>query len=113
MKEGEQGAKSASEEDYVISIADGAREGLLVGVQAKEDAIEERRGIFLCFEVAIKFEELWKKREDECEGYLGPISKLTLFGKCEHTRSSNKEIKITRKICFRLAGDTGGADIGR
>lgn len=39
------------------------------------------------------------------------VSKGTLY--CGHglTKSSSKEIKMTRKICFRLAGDTGVADM--
>lgn len=84
---------------------------MLIGIQAEKDAIENGRGVILCFEVAVKFEELWKEGKDECEGYLGLISKLTLHGEYGHTRSSNKEIKMTRKICFRLAGDTGVADM--
>lgn len=28
-----------------------------------------------------------------------------------HTRSSNNEMKMTRRICFRLAGETGVADM--
>lgn len=59
LKEGEEGAKGASKEDYVISIADGAREGLLVGIQTKEDTMEERVSVILCLEIAVKFEELW------------------------------------------------------
>ena len=36
---------------------------------------------------------------------------FNVYGKGRHTKSSNREMKMTRKICFRLAGDTGVADI--
>ncbi len=74
MKEGEQRAKSASQEDYIIPITNRAREGLFIGIQAKEDAIEERGGVMFCFDVAVEFEELWKEGKDECERYLRQFS---------------------------------------
>ena len=80
---------------------------MLVGIQAKEDAIEERGGVILNLEVAVEFEELWEEGKDKGEGYLVAISLLILYGQNGHTRSSNKEIKMTRKICFLLAWETG------
>ena len=46
MQEGEKAAKSTAEENDVITVTDRAREGLLVGIQTKEYAIEDgiRRG---------------------------------------------------------------------
>ena len=48
---------------------------MLVGIQTKEDAIEKRRSVILCFEVAVKFEELWKEGKDERERYLEHLSR--------------------------------------
>ena len=36
---------------------------------------------------------------------------FNVYGKGRQTKSSNRETKMTRKICFRLAGDTGVTDI--
>lgn len=77
--------------------------------------MEERGAVILCLEVAVEFEELWEEGKDECERNLGVISRvLHLVQQAQqlgHTKSSKRERKITRKICFRLAGDTGVADI--
>lgn len=63
----------------------------------------------MSLEVAVEFEELRKEGKDKGEGYLVPISQLILHGMYGHTRSSNKEMKMTRRICFRLVGFTGVA----
>ena len=41
--------------------------------------MEKRGGVILCLEVAVKFEELWEKREDECERYLEAFSRVLHF----------------------------------
>ena len=84
---------------------------MLISIQAKQNATKECGGVILSLEVAVELEELWKKGKDKGEGYLGPVSKVSLQGKHGHTRSSNKETKMTRKIRLRLAGDTGVADM--
>ena len=39
------------------------------------------------------------------------VNKRCLYRKYGLTKSRSKEIKMTRKICLRLTGDTGMADI--
>ena len=74
--------------------------------------MEKRGCVVFCLEIAVKFEEFGKERKDESKRYLRLFSKvLHIVWQLGHTKSSNKEMKITRKICFRLAGDTGVADI--
>ena len=59
MKEGEERAESAPEEDDVIAIADWAGERSFVGVEAIKNAIEEGGGGGLrAFEVSVELEEL-------------------------------------------------------
>ena len=62
--------------------------------------MEERGGVVMCLEVAVKFEELWKEGKDECERYLRSFSKVLRFVRQVrlHTRSSNRETKMTRNI---------------
>ena len=67
MKEGKEGAEGAAEEDNVISIADGARERLLVRIEPSEDAIEEGVGGLRGLEIAVEFEKLWEEGKDESE----------------------------------------------
>lgn len=74
MKKGEKRAESSSEKNYVIPVADGAREGLLVGIKSEKNAVEERGRVILGFHVAIEFEEFGKEGEDEGKRYLGKVS---------------------------------------
>ncbi len=41
MKQREERAQGPSEEHYIIAVADGSGEGLLVGIEAGEDPVEE------------------------------------------------------------------------
>lgn len=41
LEQGKEGAESSAEENDVIARVDGAGEGVLVGIQVMEDAIEE------------------------------------------------------------------------
>ena len=62
--------------------------------------MKERGGVILCLEVAVKFEELWKEGKNECERYLTSFSRLLHIVRQvrAHTKSSNKETKMTRSI---------------
>ena len=83
---------------------------MLVSIEAVQDAIEER-GRIIGFKAAVECEKLWEEGEDECERDLfGSAGRHVLYSK-SITRSRSREMKMTRRICFRLAGDTGVADI--
>lgn len=78
MQKGEEGAEGSAEKYNIISITDGTREGLLVGVQSIKKAIQQGRGVLRGFEVAVEFEKLWKERKNEGEGNLTSFSKTTM-----------------------------------
>ena len=66
MEQGKQRTQGASEKDDIVAIADGPREGLLVGIEAVQNAIEEG-GRVIGFEVAVECEKLWEEGKDKCE----------------------------------------------
>lgn len=77
LKQAEEGAEGAAEEDDVVTRVNGAGEGGLVAVEAGEDALEEGRGLgCVCgggagFAVAVELEELREEGENEGKGDLG------------------------------------------
>ena len=107
MQEGEEGAEGASEKDDVVFRVDGDREGLLVGVEVEEDAVQERRWVRV--EGAVERKEGGEQRQDEGERYLlsrDTVSRVTTvrgrgFGR---TRSRRSETKRTLRIFLRCSG---------
>ena len=64
------------------------------------------------FQIAVEFEKLGEKGEDEGERYLYDVSDWYSSSlRKDFTRSKSKEMNMTCSICFLLAGDTDDADI--
>lgn len=74
MEKGKERPQGTSQEDDVIAVADGAGEGLFVGIQASKDAVKD--GVLRGrgtggFKVPIELEEFREEGENEGKGYLG------------------------------------------